>query len=38
MCGYEPVKGITAKAWEKSGYIEWKDEEKIDAEQDHGEG
>lgn len=26
MCGYEPVKGITAKAWEKSGYIEWKDD------------
>lgn len=26
MCGHEPVTGITAKAWEKSGYIEWKED------------
>ncbi len=27
MLGYEPVSGITAKAWEKNGYIEWKEDQ-----------
>jgi len=27
MCGGKPVDGYTAKAWEKSGYIEWKENE-----------
>lgn len=26
MCGNEPVKGQTAQAWSKLGYIEWKDD------------
>lgn len=25
MCGNEPVKGPTAQAWLKIGYIEWKE-------------
>ena len=27
MCGGKPVDGYTAKAWEKSGYIEWKEDQ-----------
>lgn len=27
MCGNAPVTGMTAKAWEKSGYIEWKEDQ-----------
>ena len=27
MLGHEPVSGITAKAWEKNGYIEWKEDQ-----------
>ena len=27
MLGYEPVSGTTAKAWEKNGYIEWKEDQ-----------
>ena len=27
MCGNTPVTGMTAKAWEKSGYIEWKEDQ-----------
>ena len=27
MLGYEPVSGMTAKAWEKNGYIEWKEDQ-----------
>ena len=31
FCGKSPVTGRTAEAWEKSGYIEWKE-----TENDHG--
>ena len=27
MCGSQPVDGYTAKSWEKSGYIEWKEDQ-----------
>ena len=27
MLGYEPVSGMTANAWEKNGYIEWKEDQ-----------
>jgi len=29
MIGYKPVDGILAKAWERSGYIEWISEEEL---------
>lgn len=29
MIGYRPVNGILAKAWERSGYIEWISEEEL---------
>ena len=29
MIGYRPVDGILAKAWERSGYIEWISEEEL---------
>ena len=29
MIGYRPVDGILAKAWERSGYIEWINEEEL---------
>ena len=27
MCGHKPVDGYTAQAWEKNGYIEWKEDQ-----------
>ena len=35
MCGYKPVDGVTAQTWKERGYIEWKEDEKDDAESAH---
>jgi hypothetical protein len=32
MVGYKPVDGLLAKAWEKKGYIRWKEEHKDGSE------
>ena len=32
MVGYKPVDGLLAKAWEKKGYIRWKEEHKDESE------